>query len=489
MDCQSIRPSLLLVILLYLASCNLPAGEGPGTTDEQPAQGPSVTLPVPPPPENASELIQPEDFVYLGAFRLPDGAERPFTFEYGGNAMTFNPAGDPAGAADGFPGSLFVMGHDRMPYGDLPNGGQVAEVSIPAPLQTKDLEGMNSSAFLQDFSEVAAGAFTGLDEIPKTGMLYLDTPLTGPLIHLAWGEHLQPPDAASHAWFSPDLSHPNITGYWFIGNQDPYSTNAYMFGIPTAWAEQYSAGRLIATGRMRDGGQGGMGPTLFAYLPWLADGSPAMDGTHLEETTLLLYENAYNTNDFVRCLDGYQHPDEWEGGAWLTTTSSRSAVLFAGTKSNGTKFWYGYVNPLGPEYACVDTHVSDFPTCRTTGGGICSPEETAGCCNEEAGECVSLRGWWSTHMDAEFILYNPDDLARVAAGEMEPWEPQPYAVLDIDEYLLLVPPEWDEVNLGWGDQRRYRVGDVAFDREHGLLYVLELYADGAKPVVHVWNIR
>jgi hypothetical protein len=42
--------------------------------------------------------------------------------------------------------------------------------------------------------------------------------------------------------------------------------------------------------------------------------------------------------------------------------------------------------------------------------------------------------------------------------------------------------------LGTGVQRRNRIGDVAYDRANNLLYVLELFADGAKPVVHVWRI-
>jgi len=42
--------------------------------------------------------------------------------------------------------------------------------------------------------------------------------------------------------------------------------------------------------------------------------------------------------------------------------------------------------------------------------------------------------------------------------------------------------------LGQGDQRRYRIGEATFDRANGLLYVLELFADGAQPVVHVWRI-
>ena len=105
------------------------------------------------------------------------------------------------------------------------------------------------------------------------------------------------------------------------------------------------------------------------------------------------------------------------------------------------------------------------------------------------GSCVSNRGWWTTRFDAEFILYDPADLAKVAAGQLESWQPQPYAVIDIDEHLYLNPPEWDLVEVGWGDQRRSRIGDVTFDRQNGLLYVLELYGDGAKPIVHVWRIR
>jgi hypothetical protein len=50
------------------------------------------------------------------------------------------------------------------------------------------------------------------------------------------------------------------------------------------------------------------------------------------------------------------------------------------------------------------------------------------------------------------------------------------------------PDEWDEVDLGWGDQRHNRIGDVAYDRENSILYVRELYADDAKPIVHVWQI-
>jgi hypothetical protein len=401
--------------------------------------------------------------------------------------MTFNPNGDPAGAQDGFPGSLFITGHIRLPYGELPNGSQVAEVSIPTPVKSRNLNELSQAEFLQGFHDVAAGFFNGLDEIPRIGMQYLNTPTTGPKIHLAWGQHLQPePPVASHAWFDPNLSAPNMQGTWFIGDQSLYSVNGYMLEIPAAWANAYASGRYLGTGRYRDGGWSGIGPALFAYRPWIDDGgTPAPAGTHLQETVLLLYEKSSNTPNIERCLNGYQHPDEWEGGAWITTNAGKSAVLFAGTKGTGAKYWYGYINPAGPQYPCVDAAlVGEFTVCRLADGRPCPTQDLKECPGH-----TSERGWWSTRFDAQFIFYDPVDLARVATGQMQSWEPQPYASLNIDEHLFLNPAGIDPNALGTGAQRRYRIGDVTYDRNNDLLYVLELFADGAKPVVHVWRVR
>ena len=85
--------------------------------------------------------------------------------------------------------------------------------------------------------------------------------------------------------------------------------------------------------------------------------------------------------------------------------------------------------------------------------------------------------------------YDPAELAQVAAGTMEPWQPQPYARLDVGEYLLYNPAGVDLEMLGEGIQRRYLFGGVAYDRANDLLYVLELFADEAAPVVHVWKIN
>jgi hypothetical protein len=452
-----------------------------GNSASMPTLSVTYSLSLPP-----GDVIAPEQIEYAGAFRLPNGGARPLTFEYGGNAMTFNSNGDPSGSSDGFPGSLFISGHDRMPYGELPNGGQIAEVNIPIPTISGSVAGLNQAGFLQEFKNAAAGHFTRMDEIPRMGLLYLDHPSTGPKIHIACGQHFEPdPPAPTHGWFDPNLSAPDFRGEWYIGTQSFYSVNDYMLEVPSSWADTYAQGRYVGTGRFRDGGWSGMGPALFAYRPWVdSSGTPAPSGSHLDETVLLLYENSFNTANIVQSLAGYQHPDGWEGGAWLADASGKSALLFAGTKSNGVKYWYGYVNPASPNLPCVDQDITDFVTCRMADGSSCPQQDFTECAGHN-----DYRGWWTTRFDAQFILYNPADLARVATGELEPWQPQPYAVIDIDEHLFMNPSGVEQDMLGTGSQRRYRIGSVAYDRQNSLLYVLELFADEAARVVHVWQVR
>jgi hypothetical protein len=88
-------------------------------------------------PVNAAVQLSACDFSCLGAFRLPDGYAQLRTFAYGGNAMAFNPLGDPAGTGL-HTGSLFITGHDRIAYGAFPNGNMVQPIDIGEPLEVNE---------------------------------------------------------------------------------------------------------------------------------------------------------------------------------------------------------------------------------------------------------------------------------------------------------------------------------------------------------------
>lgn len=237
----------------------------------------------------SADRLMPADFAYLGAFRLPVGRERPKTFEYGGTAMTFRPDGDVGGGKDGFPGSLLVIGHPRLAYGELPDGSQIAEVSIPAPSRARPIGALPRARFVQRFHNIAKGRFKGLDEIPRIGLQFLQTKATGALIHIAWGQHFQPdPAVPSHAWIRSSLSRPDFHGEWFVATDNPYASNGYLFEIPKPWADKHVGSRLLATGRYRGGGWSGLGPSLYAYRPWRPNtGAAPPPGATLDTVKLL----------------------------------------------------------------------------------------------------------------------------------------------------------------------------------------------------------
>lgn len=68
-------------------------------------------------------------------------------------------------------------------------------------------------------------------------------------------------------WCETNLDNPEPKGSWSVNGMNPYNTNDYMLEIPGEWAEQFGGELLLATGRYRDGGWSGFGPSLFAIAP------------------------------------------------------------------------------------------------------------------------------------------------------------------------------------------------------------------------------
>ncbi len=447
-------------VILSILACNLPGGgesvgpeSSPGDNTAEPAaSAPAAPLPgedVPSP-----NVIRPDEVVYLGAFRLPEGSGGS-NWDYSGHGLTHYPGGDHAGPDDGFPGSLYGVGFDQ--------NLQVSEISIPAPVNSKNLDELNTAVTLQPFADITGGVITEELAIPRLGLEYLPPQgeqTTGKL-HFAWGEHIQGFDP-SHGWSELDLSNPQPAGTWVFGSYSNYVTNDYIFEIPAEWAAANAPGQLLATGRAREGLWSGRGPALFAYAPWEDGNPPAPNAVLSSLTPLLLYGEQVEgipdiVSDETTAMDGYLDSDHWWGGAWLTA-GGKSAVVFVGTKALGED-WYGFANGVTWDYSCSDDNS----------------------CPEVPEWPYDDRGYWAEHYQGQIIFYDPADLAAAARGEMETWEPQPYAVLDLTPYLLIPDHEYPSDNLTL-------VGAAAFDREQGLLYVIERLADEYKSVVHVFEV-
>ena len=383
----------------------------------------------------AVRLLDPSQLLYRGAFRLP-GPSGGSSWAYSGDGLTYYPAGDPGGAADGFTGSLFGIGHDWQ--------HSVSEVSIPAPAvsATKDAAELPVATTLQQFADVRGSLYPDLGvEMLRADVEYVPSP---DRLVLCWGRHFQEGEAnRAHMVCGLDLSDPVPAGPWSVGGYEDYITNDYLCSVDPAWAAANAPGMTLATGRFRDGGQGAMGPSLLVVAPPTTGVPP---GAVLPAVPLLRYDDVTVAN--ARTLQDYHHSDEWTGAAWLSS-GGRSAVVFAGTKGTGD-CWYGFSDgtrwPEGPPYPTV-------------------PPEWE-------------RGWWSTGFTAELLFYDPADLADVAAGRLAADQPQPYAVLPVDSLLY-----------GLRDgQDTHHVADIAFDRVHGRLFLVEPFATGGDAIVHVWEI-
>ena len=92
------------------------------------------------------------------------------------------------------------------------------------------------------------------------------------------------------------------------------------------------------------------------------------------------------------------------------------------------------------------------------------------------------RGYWAEDYQAQILFFDPAELGQVALGELQTWQPQPYAALDITPYLY-------EPELDHGEYKRDLIGAAAFDEQNGFLYVFERLADEYKSVIHVWQVQ
>ncbi len=403
-----------------------------------------------------TDLLRPGDLIYQGAFRLPGGSNDS-NWEYGGSAMTYFPGGDSGGPDDGWPGSIFGVGHDQQQH--------VSEIDIPAPFVSKKkrLSELKRASTLQKFEDITGGRYGEL-EIPRAGIEYLpaQSGQSQGKLHFSWGAHFQFKRKPAVGWSELDISAPQTQGIWFLGDFANYVMGDYLFEIPQVWAEANLPGYRLATGRFRDGTWSGLGPAILAYAPGDESDPPGARAIIRRVKPLLLYGVSRKGDPQIRVsadqkMVTFKEADEWSGAAWLTS-GNKTAVILAGTKATG-KSWYGFANGVVyPTSGDEDEEVPDVPPWP-----------------------YDDRGWWSEGIKAQIIFYNPADLADVAKGTRKSWEPQPYASLDLTKYLF--DPGFD-----YERQKRYLVGGVSFDRERGILYIFERRGDGDRSLVHVFKI-
>jgi len=388
--------------------------------------------------EASSGLLYPEDFVYKGAFRFPSFSDWQSydRWGYGATSLSYSPVGDPRGQNDGYYGSLFGTGHVYAK--------KVSEISIPSPVNSKNLETLPVANSLQSFTDITEGltssyseldSFGGLAYVPAQGSQKKD------LLYWSWYTYyaVQSPgniDFPSFGSSELDLSKVgDALGLWKVGpyGEEEYNqkrTSRYMFDIPLSWANKYTPGKTIMAGKGDGAGNvaNSHGPTMIAFTP-ISTSQPPVSRAVLDAQILVNYPPSGNYfPDWTAC-------DAWTGASWVKS-GGKEAIVVVGRKGLG-KECYGSPD-ISSQY-CYDP-------CDLTKGYHCYPYET------------------------QFLLYNPQDLAEVAQGRKQPYEVVPYAVYKPAEHLL-------------NPSCPATIG-VASDRERGILYTAESNAEN--PIVHTF---
>jgi hypothetical protein len=398
-------------------------------------------------------LVQPNSWTYRGAFRLPDA------FLWGGEAMTFYPNGDGgpggSGAADGYPGSLFVTNVNQREF------GFVGQAGIPAPAisVTKNWEELPFATVLQepvDIRPANVNAWGDYIDIWRTGLTY---EADESRLYSAWSVHYTVTDE-KHACLSCCTADNPATsvkaGAWYVGDPGTAPNDAmlgdYLFTTPSSWAANNTAGRSLITGRCRDGGLSGLGPTLYALAPVGAT-IPAVNSV-CPVTTLLAYGPVSGSDyyHFPNSIDGYLLSDAWKDAAWISVGSQNSVVIM-GNKARGEN-WYGYVGErMAHDWVIADIPYPDFNETDPDG-----------------------KGWKAHNFIPMAIFFDPADLAQVARGAMPSYQPQPYAAIRFDPDIF------------YGTAREIRA--ISYDSQNHFLYALEFdYAREGALIVHVWHVH
>ena len=420
---------IMLVAVHWGETCTEPTPTPTFTPTPTPTPTPTAVIP--------SQLIQPTDLVYQGAFAYPSGDD----WAYSGHALAHYPEGDPTGPADGYPGSLYAAGHA---WYDL-----VGEITIPAPLVSDDFDGLPKASVLRALADITGGwkdNCTYNDDCIYREVDGLE--VLSNINKIVWNlrdwYNVAGYDQDSLGWSELDMT--GARGVWHIGEQgnDVFhnaKTCNYLFKAPESFASQYLEGKWLIAGNHRGAGAfgGSQGPTLYALAPW-EDGNPPESGQNLDAVALLYYPEIY-----PECLDNpdecyfpdYRPKDDWGGGAWVQT-AGKSGILIFGRKGLGDNC-YGTTEECGGD------------------------------------PCDMSKGYHAYPYEPQILFYDPEELKEVIAGTREPWEVVPYEIYSpVNEVI---------------DQECAILGAAAYDQARGLIYVTEQEAGPwGETVVHVWEV-
>jgi len=371
-------------------------------------------------------LLAVSQLQYVGGFRLPAESSNGEWFSFGGRTAAFNPAGP----------SLFLSSYN----------GAVAEVSIPTPVNSADVNELPFATYLQPFADPTEGH---LEEISTYGVNIVGLLVYGNRLYGTASIYYDANNTQRMSHFSRSLklNQPSFSGWSSVWQPDRSGFVAGMMAlVPSEW--QATLGGAAVTGQccIPIVYRTSNGPAAFSFDPTKI-GQPTVGATPLlyytlEQATLGAWDGSNPTYGATTQIQG------------LAVISGTRTVLYFGSNGLG-KHCYGD----GTANKALDE------TTSADGAHLCYDPTT----NSKGSHAYPYR--------SQIWAYDLNDLAAVKAGQKQPWEVVPYGV-----WPLTLPTT----------EPTMRLGGVGYDAEHQIIYVSQLGADpdgySSRPVMHALRI-
>lgn len=371
-------------------------------------------------------LLTAANVQYLGGFRLPRESSNGDSFASGGGkTLAFSPVTN----------TLFVSSR----------GNRVAEVTIPRPVISSDVNAMPFASYLQPFVDPTEGTLAQVGSgVSITGLMVYGDRLYGTANVYYDATNAQ---RVSHFSRSLQLNQPSFSGWsqvWDTGKAGFVS--GFLSPVPVEWRSRL--GGPAATGQccIPIVSRTSWGPAAFAF-------DPARVGQGPVPASPMVYYTGNNPS-----LGGWSGSNPVYGattmiGGMALIGGTRTA-LFVGRNGLGS---YCYGNGSSVE----SQHLS------------ASPDGSHYCYDPTASD----KGTHAYPYRFQIWAYDLNDMAAVRAGTKQPWDVLPYGVWPFDFPTF---------------EKQVRIGGVTYDAERQLLYVAQLLADKdgyqSRPIIHVFQL-
>lgn len=397
-----------------------------------------VPVPVPTPvPVPSNGLIGPANLVLKGSFRLPSAVPDTdaTTFDYGGYAMAFNPAGD------GGKGSLILAGHQLY--------RRAAEISIPTPVNGP-VNTLPTATILTGFTDILQGR---ADEVIGGGSSnYIGGLLVdGQRLLASVYVHYDANALARKSHFVTSFPQPNVSGPFEIGTRGAGWVAGAMCAIPAAWQGPLGGTHLTGQWALSIISRTSAGPTATVFNAADLGVVNPVPGT---------------------CVLGYPITHPTLGGIVNGQCEASGDRLFDCTTVPG-----GMVFPEGTNTVLFFGRVGKGQFCY--GPGTDKPELHGQPDGEGGTFCYDpaafAKGGHAYPYAYKVMAYDAADLVAVKNGQKQTWEVVPYA-------------SWD-VSFPASTTEERKIISAAYNPSAGEIYVATAYGEFARPLVHVWQIQ